>query len=78
MEKDSSGSSSGFEELSPNAQTLSEDRRGRKSTDINMKITNDVTSPDAVIKISLEINGVVFRGSLQSEVKVEESEPKNQ
>lgn len=78
MEKDSSGSSSGFEELSPNAQTLSEDRRGRKSTDINMKITNDVTSPDAVIKISLEINGVVFRGSLQSEVKVEESDPKNQ
>ncbi len=78
IEKDSSSSSSGFEELSPNVQSLSDDRpeskQSQKITDISMKITNDVASPNPVIKISLEINGVVYRGSLECDVKVEETE----
>eukprot|EP00794_Sanderia_malayensis_P010170 gene10170-11209_t len=82
MEKDSSDSSSGFEELSPNAQSLSEDRpeskQGQKITDINMKIGSDVTSPVSVIKIAMEINGVVYRGSLERDVRIDESTNESQ
>ena len=84
MEKESSGSSSGFEELSPNAQSVESSRsperpdskQAQKVTDISMKISNDVSAPNSVINISIEINGVMFRGALESQVKQEQKHEK--
>ena len=70
MEKDSN-SSSGFEELSPNGQSGSESDRPesqqvKKITDINMRIATEGDTSNSTIKISIEINGVVYKGTLES------------
>ena len=70
MEKDSN-SSSGFEELSPNGQSGSESDRPesqqvKKITDINMRIATEGDTSNSTIKICIEINGVVYKGTLES------------
>jgi len=70
MEKDSN-SSSGFEELSPNGQSGSESDRPesqqvKKITDISMRIASEGDTSNSTIKISIEINGVVYKGTLES------------
>ena len=70
MEKESN-SSSGFEELSPNGQSGSESDRpesqqAKKITDINMRIANESEVVNGPIKISIEINGVLYKGTLVS------------
>lgn len=70
MEKESN-SSSGFEELSPNGQSGSESDRpesqqAKKITDINMQIASESDVANGQIKISLEINGVLYKGTLVS------------
>ena len=70
MEKDSN-SSSGFEELSPNGQSGSESDRPesqqvKKITDISMRIASEGETSNSSIKISIEINGVVYKGTLES------------
>ena len=71
MEKESSDSSSGFEELSPNGQSGSEsDRpesnRAKKITDINMRLASEDDAAVGVVRISIEINGVMYKGELES------------
>ncbi|XP_065059819.1 uncharacterized protein LOC135687237 [Rhopilema esculentum] len=71
MEKESSDSSSGFEELSPNGQSGSEsDRpesnRAKKITDINMRLASEDDAAVGVVRISIEINGVIYKGELES------------
>ena len=73
-EKESNDSSSGFEELSPNGQSGSEStasdrpesKQAIKMSDINMQIAKEGDTANSVIKISLEINGVMYKGTLES------------
>ena len=70
MEKESN-SSSGFEELSPNGQSGSESDRpesqqAKKITDINMRIASESDVTHGHIKISIELNGVLYKGTLEA------------